>query len=99
MWLILGAVTASKPIRLANHDQASSVKGTASSTVSSTAGRVKKRSRKEILLSDDESTAGEKTLTIHMRHTISKAPSSEAGNSTLEAVKSLFEELKVERTL
>ncbi len=57
--------------------------------------RAKKRSRKEILLvSDDESTTGENTLTIQMRHTISKAPSSEAGNSAVEAVKSLFKELK-----
>ena len=34
-----------------------------------------------------------------MRHTISKAPSSEAGNSTVEAVKSLFEELKSRKDL
>ena len=38
MWLlILGAVTASKPVRRANRDQARTVKGTASATVSATA--------------------------------------------------------------
>ena len=34
-----------------------------------------------------------------MRHTISKATSSDAGNSTVEAVKSLFEELKSRKDL
>ena len=34
-----------------------------------------------------------------MRHTISKASTSEGGNSTVEAVKSLFEELKSRKDL
>ena len=94
------AVTASKSsTRQANRDQASSVIGIASAAVSAKPGRAKKRSRKEILLSDEESTTGEKNLTILMRHTISKASTSEGGNSTVEAVKSLFEELKSRKDL
>ena len=42
---------------------------------------------------------GEKTLTIQMQHTISKALTSEGGNSILEAVKSLLEELKSRKDL
>ena len=41
----------------------------------------------------------EKTLTIQMQHTISKASTSEGGNSTVDAVKSLFEELKSRKDL
>ena len=100
MLLILVAITAPKPIRQANCGQASSVRGSASAAVSANSGRAKKRSRKEILLSDEESTTGEKNLTIIlMRHTISKASTSEGGNSTVEAVKSLFEELKSRKDL
>ena len=96
--LIVVVVTASKSTRQANRDQASSDAGTASAAVSTNKpGRAKKRSRKKILLSDDESTTGEKTLTIQTQHTISKASTSEGGNSTVEAVKSLFEELMKSR--
>ena len=89
-------MTASKSTRQASRDQASSTAGTASSTISSAKpGKAKKRSRKEILLSDDDSTTGEKTLTIQMKHTIVKPSTSEGGKSTMEAaVKSLYEELK-----
>jgi hypothetical protein len=97
--LIVVVVTASKSTRQANRDQASSDAGAASAAVSANKpGRAKKRSRKEILLSDDESTTGEKTLTIQTQHTISKASTSEGGNGTVEeAVKSLFEELMKSR--
>jgi hypothetical protein len=93
------ALTASKSTREANRDQASSIAGTASATVSAKPGKTKKRSRKEILLSDDESTTGEKTLTIQMQHTISKSSTSEGGNSIMEAVKSLNEELRSRKDL
>ena len=92
-------MTASKSTRQANRDQASSITGTASATVPAKPGKAKKRSRKEILLSDDDSTTGEKTLTIQMQHTISKSSTSECGNSIMEAVKSLNEELKSRKDL
>ena len=97
--LFVGAATASKSTRQANRDQASAIAGTASATVSAKPGKTKKRSRKEILLSDDDSTTGEKTLTIQMQHTISKSLTSEGGNSIMEAVKSLNEELRSRKDL
>ena len=93
------AVTASKSTRQANRDQASAIAGTASATVSAKPGKTKKRSRKEILLSDDDSTTREKTLTIQMQHTIAKSSTSEGGNSIMEAVKSLNEELRSRKDL
>ena len=91
MWLILVAVVASKLTRQANREQASSIIGTASTTVvSAKPGRAKKRNEKDILLSDDKCTAREKTIII-MQHTITKASTSEGGNNTVEAVKSIFE--------
>ena len=85
------AVTASKSsTRQANRDQASSVIGIASAAVSAKPGRAKKRNEKDILLSDDKCTAREKTIII-MQHTITKASTSEGGNNTVEAVKSIFE--------
>ena len=92
-------MTASKTTRQANRDQASAIAGTASATVSAKPGKTKKRSRKEILLSDDDSTTGEKTLTIQMQHTITKSSTSEGGNSIVEAVKSLNEELRSRKDL
>ena len=93
-------MTTSKSTREANRDQASSIAGTASATVPAKPGKTKKRSRKEILLSDDdESTAGQKTLTIQMQHSISKSSTSEGGNSIVEAVKSLNEELRSRKDL
>jgi hypothetical protein len=68
----------------------------ASVAVSAKPRKAKKRSRKEIPLSYDDSTTGEKTLTIQMQHTISKASTSEGGNIT---VKSLFKELKSRKDL
>ena len=97
--LFVVPVTASKTTRQANRDQASAIAGTASATVSAKPGRTKKRSRKEILLSDDDSTTGEKTLTIQMQHTISKSSTSEGVNSIVEAVKSLNEELRSRKDL
>ena len=66
LFVLVVALTASKTTRQANRDQASSIAGTASATVPAKPGKTKKRSRKEILLSDDDSTTGEKTLTIQM---------------------------------
>ena len=91
--------SASKSTRQTNRDQASSNAGTASATVPAKPGKAKKRSRKEIFLSDDDSTTGEKTLTIQMQHSISKASTSEGGNSIMKAVKSLYEELKSRKDL
>ena len=54
----------------------------------------KKRSRKQVLLSDDESSPSEKTLTIQMQHTISRGSTSAASNTAVDAVKSLFDEVK-----
>ena len=100
MWLILVSVVASKSTRQANREQASSITGTASTVVvSAKPGRAKKRNEKDILLSDDKCTAGEKTKIIQMQHTITKASTSEGGNNTVEVVKSLFEELKIRKDL
>ncbi len=66
------AAVSSKPIRQGQKAQAGLISGTASATL---AGRShsKKRSRKEILLSEDDSVpGGEKTLTIQMQHTIGR---------------------------
>ena len=46
-----------------------------------------------------QQTTGEKSLTIQMQHTISKASTSEGVNRTVEVVKSLFEELKSRKDL
>ena len=99
LFVLVVALTASKTTRQANRDQASSIAGTASATVPAKPGKTKKRSRKEILLSDDDSTTGEKTLTIQMQHTISKSSTSDGGNSIIEAVKSLNEELRSRKDL
>ena len=100
LFVFIVTLTTSKSTREANRDQASSIAGTASATVSAKPGKTKKRSRKEILLSDDdESTAGQKTLTIQMQHSISKSSTSEGGNSIVEAVKSLNEELRSRKDL
>ena len=100
LFVFIVTLTTSKSTREANRDQESSIAGTASATVSAKPGKTKKRSRKEILLSDDdESTAGQKTLTIQMQHSISKSSTSEGGNSIVEAVKSLNEELRSRKDL
>ena len=100
LFVFIVTLTTSKSTREAIRDQASSISGTASATVSAKPGKTKKRSRKEILLSDDdESTAGQKTLTIQMQHSISKSSTSEGGNSIVEAVKSLNEELRSRKDL
>ena len=58
----------------------------------------KKRSRKQVILSDDESTTGEKTLPLQMQHTISRGSTSAASNNTVvDAVKSLFDEVKTRK--
>jgi transcription elongation factor GreA-like protein len=46
-----------------------------------------------------QQTTGEKSLTIQMQQTISKASTSEGVNRTVEVVKSLFEELKSRKDL
>jgi hypothetical protein len=51
-------------------------------------------------LSDDESTPGEKTLPLQMQHTISRGSTSAASNNTVvDAVKSLFGEVKTRKDL
>ena len=63
-FIVVGAAVTSKPICQGQRAQADVVPGTASAALASK-GPSKKRSRKEILLSKDESiTGGEKTLTI-----------------------------------
>ena len=91
------AAVALKPTRHDHRAQASSVAGTASSTVANKAPS-KKLSRKQIFLSDDESTTDEKTLTIQMQHTINRGSSTAAGH-TVDAVKSLFDEVKTRKNL
>ena len=92
LFVVAAAVT-TKPIRQGQKAQAGMVSGTASATLA-TKGHSKKRSRKEILLSEDESIAGdEETLTIQMRNTISRGTAKD-GCNTLEAFMSLFNEVK-----
>ncbi len=88
----------SKPIRQGQKAQAGLVSGTASATLAGKS-HSKKRSRKEILLSEDDSVpGGEKTLTIQMQHTISRGTSKDDSN-ILEDVKSLFDEVKTRKDL
>ena len=64
------AAVSSKPIRQGRKAQAGLVSGTASAAFASKTSS-KKRSRREILLSEDDSVpGGEKTLNIQMQHTI-----------------------------
>ena len=92
------AVVATKTTREDQRVQASSVQGTASSSVTHKPPS-RKRSRKQVLLSDDESIPGEKTLTIQMQHTISRGSTTAVGNTVADAVKSLFDEVKTRKDL
>jgi hypothetical protein len=92
------AAVSTKPIRQGQKAQAGLVSGTASATLAGKS-HSKKRSRKEILLSEDDSVpGGEKTLTIQMQHTIGRGTSKDDSN-ILEDVKSLFDEVKTRKDL
>ena len=87
------AAVSSKQIRQGQKAQAGLVSGTASAAFASKTSS-KKRSRREILLSEDDSVpGGEKTLTIQMQHTIGRETSEDDSN-ILEEVKSLIDEVK-----
>ena len=93
------AAVSTKPIRQGQKAQAGLVSGTASAALIAGKSHSKKRSRKEILLSEDDSVpGGEKTLTIQMQHTIGRGTSKDDSN-ILEDVKSLFDEVKTRKDL
>ena len=98
LFVVAAAVT-TKPIRQGQKAQAGVVSGTASAALA-TKGHSKKRSRKEIFLSEDESIASdeETSLTIQMRNTISRGTAKD-GCNTLEAFKSLFNEVRSRKDL
>ena len=92
------AAVSSKPIRQGQKAQAGLVSGTASAAFASKTSS-KKRSRREILLSEDDSVpGGEKTLNIQMQHTIARGTSKDDSNIS-DDVKSLFDEMKTRKDL
>ena len=92
------AAVSTKPIRQGQKALAGLVSETASAALAGKS-HSKKKSRKEILLSEDDSVpGGEKTLTIQMQHTIGRGTSKDDDN-TSEAVKSLFDEVKSRKDL
>ena len=92
------ATVSTKPVRQGQKAQAGLVSGTASAALASKR-HSKIRSRREILLSEDDSVAGgEENLTIQMQHTIGRGTSKDDGN-ILEVVKNLFDEVKSRKDL